>query len=350
MPVLEALATATPDHRLDQATIKELAASLVEAEAPQYADLLDVFDNAGIEARSIARPLKWYLASPGWGARADAYGDVGTDLAADVTRACLAEAELDADAIDGIVFVNTTGLATPSLETKLANRLDLPASILRVPVWGLGCAGGVAGLARGADLARARPEGRFLVVSLELCSLAFLRNELSRKMIVAAALFGDGAAAGLVSGDELAAEGPRVRASASHLWRDTEDVMGWDVRDAGLGVVFSPEIPDIVAERLGDVVPGFLAEHGASVAEARAAFHPGGPKVLAAYREALDLTEAELAPSRDVLRHHGNMSSPTALFVLERMLREDPLAPGEDALLAAVGPGFAAELALVTGS
>lgn len=350
MPTLEALASAVPPHRLEQPLVRDMAEGLVEEQAPEHADVLSVFANAGIETRHVARPLEFYLDAPGWGERAQAYEQAGTDLAADVARACLDEADLVPDAVDGVVFVTTTGLATPSLETHLANRLDLRPDTLRVPVWGLGCAGGVAGLARAADLARAHPDSRFLLVSLELCSLAFLREELSKKLLVASALFGDGAAGALVAGDELAAEGPELPGARSHLWSQTRDVMGWDVKDAGLDVVFSPEIPSIVESRLDDVVPGFLKQHGARVAETRAAFHPGGPKVLAAYEEALDLEPEALAVSREVLRDHGNMSSPTALFVLERMLAGDPLDPGEDALLAAVGPGFAAELALLRGT
>jgi alkylresorcinol/alkylpyrone synthase len=344
-----AFGTAVPPHDLDQALVREVAEQLVEEQAPDHADVLSVFANAGIESRSIARPLDFYLGSPGWSERSEAYEDAGTELAVDVAEACLDHAGLVPDAIDGIVFVNTTGLSTPSLETCVANELDLAPSTLRVPVWGLGCAGGVAGLARAGDLARAHPGKRFLLVSLELCSLAFLREELSKKLVVASALFGDGAAGALVAGDGLEAEGPGLAGSASHLWSDTEDVMGWEVKDAGLDVVFSPEIPDIVSSHLDEVVPPFLKRQGTRTEDVRAAFHPGGPKVLQAYEEALDLAGGKLSTARSVLRDHGNMSSPTALFVLDRML-EDPLAPGEEALLAAVGPGFAAELSLLRGA
>lgn len=349
MPVLEALATATPPNRVDQSALRELARSVVEEQAPEHADMLEVFESTGIEQRSLARDLDWYLSSPGWPERAEAYEEAGLELAEAVTEACLAQADLPASAIDGIVFVNTTGLATPSLEALLVNRLGLTPDTDRVPLWGLGCAGGVAGLARAGDLAEARPSDRILLVSLELCSLAFLREDLSKKMIVAAALFSDGAAAALVTGDELEATGPRLTGSASHLWPDTEDVMGWDVEEAGLGVVFSPHIPEIVEDRLGDVARGFLKQEGKGLDDVRPVFHPGGPKVLDAYEAALDLEPAALDGSREVLRRHGNMSSPTVLFALEESLDRNELDPGEDALLAAVGPGFAAELALVTG-
>lgn len=350
MPSLEALATATPSNRVPQDEVKAVARTFLEQVDPDLLEILPVFDHTGIEARSLARPMDWYLASPGWGQRADAFEAVGTRLAAETTRAALKTADLPASAIDGVVFVTTTGLATPSLETHLTNQLDLRADVVRVPVWGLGCAGGVAGLARASDLAQADPSGRYLLVSLELCSLAFLREDVSKKMLVAAALFGDGCAAALVSGDALDARGPSIDASASHLWEDTQEVMGWDVLDEGLGVVFSPRIPDLVEAELADVVAPFCKANQVDRDAARAIFHPGGPKVLAAYEEALDLDPDELAVSRSVLRDHGNMSSPTVLFALEESLERSPLADGEQALLAAVGPGFAAELATLSGA
>lgn len=349
MPILEALSTATPENRVEQSHVQEVAEGFLAEAAPELLDLLPVFERTGIEARSFARELPWYLTSPGWGERADAFEATGTELAVQVTEELLDQADLPATSLDGVVFVTTTGLATPSLETHLANALDLRADAVRVPVWGLGCAGGVAGLARTADLARADPTGRYLLVSLELCSLAFLREDVSKKNVVAAALFGDGCAGALVAGDELGASGPRLSASRSHLWPDTEDVMGWDVLDEGLGVVFSSRIPEIVETRLTDVVTPFAKEQGLALDEARTVFHPGGPKVLTAYEDALGLPSEALDASREVLRQHGNMSSPTVLFALEESLDEAPPAPGDEALLAAVGPGFAAELAHLEG-
>lgn len=350
MPVLEAVATGTPDNRVRQDDLQGIARGILEEQAPEHLDLLPVFANTGIEERGLARPLDWYLSPKGWPERAQAFEQAGLELSREVSEAALEQAGLPAEAVDGIVFVTTTGLATPSLEAHLTNAMPLPADVRRVPVWGLGCAGGVAGLARTADMARAHPESRFLLVAIELCSLAFLRGELSKKMLVAAALFGDGAAAALVAGDELATEGPQVGASRSHLWPDTEDVMGWEVLEEGLGVVFSPEIPGIVEERMPQVVDPFLKQAGEAGSEPRPVFHPGGPKVLSAYEEALELAPEALSASREALRKHGNMSSPTVLFALEESLDDAPLASGEPALLAAVGPGFAAEFALLRGA
>lgn len=350
MPRLEALATATPDHEIDQQQVRQVAADVVADAAPELTRLVRVFDNAGVKRRSLARPIAFYLDDPGWPERMRAFEEAGGDLAERVAERALARAGVPAEGVDAVVFVTTTGVATPSLEAHLADRIGLPRDVHRVPVWGLGCAGGVAGLARGADLARASADDRVLVVALELCSLAFLEDDVSKKNLVATALFGDGCAGALVAGDEIEAEGPSIDAAASHRWPDTEDVMGWDVLDEGLRVVFSPEIPEIVTRRLRPVVDRFCKRAGVGLDEARAILHPGGPRVLSAYEEALDLAPGDLAASRTVLREHGNMSSPTVLFALEESLSSEPLAPGEPALTGAVGPGFAAELAMLVGS
>lgn len=350
MPTLEALATATPENRVDQERIQEIVRAFLEENAPEHLDMVDVFTSTGIESRALSRDIDFYLSSPGWGERSRAFEQTGTALAEEVTLDLLDQADLPTDAIDGVVLVNTTGLATPSIDALLANRVGLREDVHRIPVWGWGCAGGVAGLARAADMARAHPDGRYLMVSLELCSLAFLEQDLSKKNLVATALFGDGCAGALVSGDELEAEGPTIDAAASHQWRDTEDVMGWDVRDVGLDVVFSHEIPEIVSQRLRPIVDRFCKRTGQDLHDARPVLHPGGPKVLSAYEEALGLDADDLEASRTVLRRHGNMSSPTVLFTLEESLAGQPLATDEPALLGAVGPGFACELAMLTGS
>ncbi len=350
MPRLEALATATPENRVRQVEIQEVAEAYLSAVAPDLLELLPVFQATGIEQRALAEPFDWYLGNPGWAERADAFERHGVELAEQVTCSMLDELGLPPSAIDGVVFVTTTGLATPSLEAHLANRLGLAASIVRVPVWGLGCAGGVAGLARAADLARASPGSRVLIIALELCSLAFLREDLSKKSVVAAALFADGCAGALVAGDELDADGPRLTAAASHLWPESQEVMGWEVRDDGLGVVFSKRIPEIVEAKFGPVCQRLAKSAAVDLGAARLLFHPGGPRVLESFEDALGCKPSRLETSRRVLADHGNMSSPTALFVAAQSLADQPLARGEHGVMAAVGPGFAAELCLLEGA
>jgi len=342
MPRLSAVATAVPDHVLTQTEARSYAEAILGAEHPHLKRLVPVFDNAGVARRHLARPVPWYLENPGWKERNDAFLDVGLELLERATRDALARANLVPGDVDGIVLACSTGLATPSLEARLMNRMGLRPDLLRVPVWGWGCAGGVNGLARTMDLATAHPRKRFLMLSLELCSLAFLRTQLDKKMVVAAALFGDGCAAAVVEGDEVADDAsPRWRGASSFVWPDTEHLMGWDVLDEGLGVVFDVTIPQFVAAHMREPMEAFM---GAERPDAYA-FHPGGSKVVEAFQASLGLPPEAFWASRDVLREYGNMSSPTVLFVLERLLQRDPNAGR--VLLGALGPGFASELAMI---
>ena len=348
MPILEALGTAVPGAAVPQSAVRARAEEILAALAPDLVEKMSVFDTVGIRQRHFVRPTEWYLEPHGWGDRSAVHAEAGLDLLEAAARDALAQADLTPDAVDGVVLVCTTGIATPSLDARLANRLGLRADVTRVPVWGLGCAGGVAGLNLAADLARADPDKRYLLLALETCSLAFNLNDLSVRAFVATTLFSDGCAAALVRGDRV--QGKRLgalRRGLSHQWPRSEDVMGWDVMDEGLRVVFSRRIPAIVEAELGPVVARYLKREGATLG--RTAFHPGGTKVLEAYEKALGLPPEELETSRAVLREYGNMSSPTVLFVLRDALRAAPLARGETALLAALGPGFSAELGLLEG-
>lgn len=344
MPRIAAVATQVPPHVLRQEEARGYAERLLSQGSPELLRLLTVFDNAGVQTRYLAEPVPWYFGGHGWRDRADAFSKTGLDLLEGATRKALDAAKLGPREIDGVVLITSTGISTPSLDARLANRLGLRDDLLRVPVWGLGCAGGVAGLARAADLATARPKGRFLLLSLELCSLAFLRERFTKKMVVAASLFGDGCAAAIVEGDEApGGAGPSWVASQSHLWPQTERVMGWDVLDEGLDVVFDPIIPQFVRENMGPPMNGFI--NGRSISAY--AMHPGGAKVLDALEHTLGLPSGALEESRAVLREFGNMSSPTFLFVLERILRTR--GSNGHILAGALGPGFACELALLEG-
>lgn len=355
MPTLDAVGTALPSTRIPQDKLRELARGLFLESDPLLARVLAVFDNARIDERAFAMPLDWYYEEHGFKDRSAAYVAVGLELMERAARDALARADLPPAEVDGIVFVSTTGIATPSLDARLANVLGLSPSALRLPVWGLGCSGGVGGLNRTADLARAHPGKTFLLVALELCSLSFDLRRLDKKMLVASSLFADGCAAVIVSGDGVPSDGrapagsrPRHAAGASHLFPGTERVMGWDVADHTLDVVFSPEIPDLVTAKSGDVARPFLARHGVERPD-HYVFHPGGAKVLDAYDASFGLAPETLARSREALRAHGNMSSATVLFALQDALAAGAPGPGETALLASLGPGFAMDLALLRG-
>jgi alkylresorcinol/alkylpyrone synthase len=306
-------------------------------------------------------PLDWYTAEHTFGERNDLYIEQGLTLASEAITRALARAGLSPRHVDHVVFVSSTGIATPSLDAALANRLGFRGDVRRTPIWGLGCAGGAAGLARAREFAIAAPGSCVLLVALELCSLAFQRRERSKRNLVAASLFADGAAAvilstGPASSSAIAASSARtgttlaIEASASTLWPDTLDVMGWEIDGDGLHVVFSRDIPAIVRRWVRESVDCFLAAQGATLAAiTHVVSHPGGMKVLEAYQEALSLPAAAFRHARDILRERGNMSSPTCLFVLERFLESGEVAPGDRAILTALGPGFSAEYVLLKG-
>jgi len=357
VPRLEALATALPPHVVRQEDARALVTALFEARLSEDdRRLLAVFENAGIAERRVCMPLEWYGEDHDFGERNDLYLRHALALAAEAAAGVLARAGLTPADVDHLVFVSSTGLATPSLDARLANALPFRGDISRTPLWGLGCAGGAAGLARARDLALAHPGSRVLLVALELCSLTFQRNEVTRRNLVATSLFSDGAAAALVVGAEAppaaAASRPalEILAARSTLWRDTLDVMGWEVDASGLHVVFSRDIPTIVRDWVRPNLESFLAAQGLSLAALEhLVAHPGGPKVLAAYAAALGLEPSALRHAAAVLSVCGNMSSPTCLFVLERTLAAGDIRAGQHAVLAALGPGFSSELVLLRG-
>lgn len=335
---LLALGLATPEHILWQDKVAEAARALFAERYAAFDRLAAVFTGAGIRKRHAARPLDWFVEPHGWPDRTAAYLDAARLLYVAAARRALDAAGLAADAIDTVVTLSSTGIATPSLEAQVARDLGLRPETRRVPVFGLGCAGGVTGLALAADLARARPGRPVLFVALELCTLAFRLDALTKANIVATALFGDGAAACvLCAGPDGLAE---IEAQGEHLWPDTLDIMGWSVDRDGLGVIFAQAIPSFAEAHLGPAVRAILGRDGIGMADVdRFICHPGGPKVVAALERALSLEDGSLDHERAVMADYGNMSSPTVLFVLDRVIRAG--LPNR-AVLTAMGPGFTA--------
>jgi alkylresorcinol/alkylpyrone synthase len=260
----------------------------------------------------------------------------------------LGRAGLSTDDVDAILFVTVTGVATPSIDARLMNRLALPSDVKRMPIFGLGCVAGAAGIARAADYVRAYPDQVALLLSVELCSLTLQREDLSIPNLIASGLFGDGAAAVLVVGDERQAAGPRIVASRSIFYRDSERVMGWDISEDGFRIVLSADVPQVVRDHLREDVDAFLAGHGLSRKEiASWVCHPGGPKVLEAMEETLELPEGALAVTWKSLREVGNLSSTSVLLVLADTLESHRPPPGSYGMLLAMGPGFCSELVLL---
>ena len=355
-PRILAVATATPPFALRQSDIRVFASHLFHDLVEVDRRLLEVFDHSEIQTRYSCMPLEWFGETRTFAEKNACYVEAAVNLGCEVTRRVLERAHLSAADIDHIVFISSTGIATPSIDALIANRMGLRSDVRRTPIWGLGCAGGAAGLSRARDFALADPKSRVLVIALELCTLTFLSSDLSKRNLVAASLFGDGAAAVIVAGSENAGLGNgdraplAIHASQSTLWKDTLDVMGWELEDAGLRVVFSRSIPSIIVEHVRPSVEAFLGAHGLALADVRhVVAHPGGIKVLRAYMESLGLAPPALSHAREILRGFGNMSSPSCLFVLERFLDAREIAPGEHALVMALGPGFSAEYVLVRG-
>ncbi|MGC2413971.1 MAG: type III polyketide synthase [Stellaceae bacterium] len=335
IPRLVALATAVPAYPLDQDAVVERARH-VFAGAAELDRLLPVFANSGIHRRYSSVPLDWFEEMHGWPERNRRYLATALDLLESATGRALDRAGIPAGEIGGIVVVSTTGIATPSLDALLIERMGLPATVQRLPIFGLGCAGGVIGLARAATIAASMPDKAVLFLVVELCSLTFRGGDRAKSNIVAAALFGDGAAAAVL---RCGGAGPAVIATGEHTWPHTLDIMGWEVTEDGLKPVFSRDIPRLVTERLGAVARDFLGSHGLALGDiGRFVCHPGGPKVVDAYEHAFGLGRGVLGDARAVLRDHGNMSAASVLFVLERALEGE----WERALLTALGPGFTA--------
>jgi len=344
-PRLLGVACAVPPHAIDQNTVRDAARAIFGPRLRDFERLAPVFDNASISTRYASRPLDWYLSERGWPEKNAAYLETALDLLERAALDCLARAGRRPAEIDAVVTVSSTGIATPSLDALLMERLGLRPETIRLPVFGLGCAGGVLGLARAADLARARPGAVVLLLVVELCTLTVRQGDLSATNIVATALFGDGAAAVLLCCDAQDEDGPRVIAAGEHTWPNTRAVMGWRVEADGLGVVFSQDIPALIRQRLPGVLGAFLARHGATLAELDGVIcHPGGTKVLNALEEVLAPVSDGFQHSWDVLRDYGNMSAVTVLFVLERRMADK--GRGRH-LMSAFGPGFTAAFLLL---
>jgi alkylresorcinol/alkylpyrone synthase len=333
---LLSLATAVPPHVISQADAKALGREAFRGRKQLFDRLSGVFDNAGIATRNLVAPPHWYLADHGWRDRNAVYLEACEKLFVKAARGAIGQAGLAPAEIDGVVCVSTTGIATPSLEARAGPVVGMRHDVRRVPVFGMGCAGGVNGLALAARLAVSEPGSKWLFVTVETCSISIRLDSDDPAAVVATALFGDGAAAAVVTSGEHSLA--RITGSAEKLWPDTQRIMGWDVEDPGLAVVFDRAIPPFIEEHLAPAVDEICGRLGMARDDiARYCCHPGGVKVIDAIESALELNQGSLNLEREVLRDHGNMSAPTVLFVLKRLLEQGLTGP---TLMTAFGPGF----------
>jgi alkylresorcinol/alkylpyrone synthase len=349
-PAILSVGRALPPHFVDQETLVAALSTYWAQKHFNVSRLADVHRAAQVGGRHLALPLAEYAALDSFGKTNDAFIRVGAEVGEAAVRAGLAAAGLSPADVDHLWFVTVTGISTPSLDAKLVNRLGLPARVKRTPVFGLGCMAGAAGLARASDALRAFPGEVAVMLSVELCSLTLQREDASIANVVATGLFGDGAAAVVLAGGQRAngARAPRVVATRSVFYPDTEWVMGWDVVDTGFKVVLSAKVPEVVEAHVGPDVDAFLGAHGLARKDVRHwVAHTGGPKVLEAFRRGLGLPESAVERSWRSLREIGNLSSASVLFVLGDLLDSGEPQAGDVGLLAAMGPGFSAELVLL---
>lgn len=343
LPVVYSIATGTPPHLTRQSDI-QAAASQLFPRLSQRPKLMEVFSNAQIEQRALARELEWYMHPHSFAEKNAVYVEASLVLGERLVLDALERADRTPGQVDAVVFVSSTGISTPSLESVLMERLGINRQAVRLPLWGLGCAGGAQGLARAADLVRAGYQN-VLLLAIEMCSLTLVAGDQSSSNFVGSALFSDGGAALLLGPEDREPHLARVRGAWSTLLPQSQDVMGWDVDDGGLKVRFSQDIPTLVADMMRENVDQALEPLGWTQDDlSEYIVHPGGAKVIVAYEEALGLPPGRLVCSRKVLRDYGNMSSATVLFVLAQTLRRGASGRG---LLSAMGPGFCAEHVLL---
>jgi alkylresorcinol/alkylpyrone synthase len=341
-------ASAFPQHVYDQ---KSIAAVLKEfwsgrLDRPEVLDRLHA--HTGVDRRHLALPVERYLSLDTFGKANNAWIEHAEQLGSDAICRAITPLGLEPRDIDSLYFVSVTGVSSPSIDARLVNRMGLSPSIKRVPIFGLGCVAGAAGIARAADYVRAFPEQIAVLLSVELCSLTWQRGDVSVANLISSGLFGDGAAAVVIAGSETGLAGPEVIATRSVFYPHTQDVMGWSISENGFQIVLSPEVPQMVDQHLADDVDAFLASQDLRRADIGSwIIHTGGPKVLEAVERALELPEHALDASWECLRQVGNLSSASVLVVLQDFLAHRRGEPGSYSMLAAMGPGFCSELVLL---
>ncbi|MGA7304421.1 MAG: 3-oxoacyl-[acyl-carrier-protein] synthase III C-terminal domain-containing protein [Rhodothermales bacterium] len=351
-PALVTTSVVLPDHVYSQEELIE-GFNRLWADESHNPDLLRrFFESVQVQRRHLALPMEAYPALQGFTESNRAYIELGTDLAEKALRSALDQADVEVEQLDAIFFASVTGIAVPTIDARLVNRLKLRTDIKRTPLFGLGCVAGVAGISRMSDYLRAFPDHTAALLSLELCSLTLQKRDMSIPAIVAGGLFGDGAAAVIGRGGGLsepeAPSTPRVIANKSAFYPDTEHVMGWEVGTDGFKVVLSADVPLMVSRYLKEGVVDFLAEHGLTTRDIDCWIcHPGGPKVLEAMQRELDLPEGALDVTWKSLADIGNLSSASVLHVLHESIAQGRLRSGMYGLMIAMGPGFCSEMALL---
>jgi alkylresorcinol/alkylpyrone synthase len=345
---IASVASAFPEHCYAQDVISG-ALRRYWGDKLERPELLGRFHSRiGVDSRYLAFPLEKYDQPSTWGETNSAWLEVAQELGEKAIDTALDRAGLARHDVDALFVVSITGIASPSLDARLINRMRLRPDIKRTPIFGLGCVGGAIGLTRAVDYVLAYPKQAAVLLSVEVCSLTLQRDDLSTANLISAALFGDGAAAAIVAGSERLREGPQIVSTRSVFYPDSEELMGWDISEKGFRIVLSPRLPEMIKRHLAGDVDRFLADLGLSRRDVSTwVIHTGGPKVLEAIEDALSLSDRELAVSWECLRRFGNVSSASVLLVLEEVIMHQKPEPGTFGLVMAMGPGFCSELLLL---
>ncbi len=349
MPALAAISKIDFPYKVEQQKVKEGARKLFVPSFPQVERMMSVFDNTEIKTRNMCKPLDYYTTLHSFEDQNAEYIRLSLEYSIKAIEECISSAQMNKDEITDLIFVSTTGLSTPSLDALIINKMRLNQDINIMAVFGLGCAGGVAGYSKANVLAIANSDAVVLFVAVELCSLTFLRNDFSKSNFIGSSLFADGIAACIITGDNHTVKTKNAftfLATQSKLYYDSLDVMGWEFLNSGFKVLFSSDIPTIIAQNINTDVTSFLEKHNLKISDIRNfIFHPGGKKVLTAYEEALQVDGDFLKNTREVMNDNGNMSSTTVLYVLERFFSEG--FENGYGLMGSMGPGFSCEMVLL---
>jgi alkylresorcinol/alkylpyrone synthase len=350
---ISSVGSAYPPYRYPQAVIAEALTERWKDKLEEPRLLGRLHANCGVEFRNIVFPLQHYPSLIGFGANNDQWIKAAVDLGETAINNALDAAGITAADISAIFFASVTGIASPTIDARLINRMPFPVNVKRTPIFGLGCVAGAAGISRTADYVKAFPDQIALLLSVELCSLTWQDDDQSIANLISTGLFADGAAAVVVAGAEskiarTTRPSPRILDTRSTFYRHTEHVMGWTIGDMGFKIVLSPEVPQVVTDNLLHDVKGFLDHNNLKQSDISSyIFHSGGPKVLEAMEKCLSLPKDALAPSWKSLREVGNLSAASVLMVLEDYLVNNPGEPGTYSILAAMGPAFCSELVLL---
>nr|WP_304219080.1 3-oxoacyl-[acyl-carrier-protein] synthase III C-terminal domain-containing protein [Fredinandcohnia onubensis] len=360
MPKIISVGICNPPHKINQSKTTEFIKDLFQEHFPDIDRLIRVFANSEIEERYFSESLEWYSKDHSFEEKNNTYIEKAISFGVKSIQNCLHNTNLlkkkiTPKEIDAIIFISSSGISTPSIEARIMNQMDFGTHTKRIPIWGLGCAGGASGLARAFDYCKAYPDAKVLVVAVELCSLTFQKNDFTKSNLIGTSLFADGTACACIVGDEVEYQEwsvsdvlPEFISAQSTLMADSEDVMGWDIRNTGLHVIFSKDIPSIVKSWLKGNVDKYLHAKQLDMNKIKHFIaHPGGKKVLDAYEVALEIPRSMTEISRDVLRKQGNMSSVTVLYVLKEFMEKQLSNEGDYGLVTALGPGFSSELVLL---